>query len=31
MEDLALVATWLGVQPAVPIAEDELELGEDDD
>ena len=30
-EDLALVATWLGVQPAVPIAEDELELEEDDD
>ena len=30
-EDLALVSTWLGVQPAVPIAEDELELEEDDD
>jgi 2-C-methyl-D-erythritol 4-phosphate cytidylyltransferase len=29
--DLAQVATWLGVQPAVPIAEDELELEEDDD
>jgi 2-C-methyl-D-erythritol 4-phosphate cytidylyltransferase len=31
MHDLAQVATWLGVQPAVPIAEDELELEEDDD
>jgi 2-C-methyl-D-erythritol 4-phosphate cytidylyltransferase len=30
-EDLALVATWLGVKPAVPIADDELELEEDDD
>ena len=30
-EDLALVATWLGVQPAMPIGEDELELEEDDD
>ena len=30
-EDLALVATWLGVQPAVPIGEDELELEEDDE
>ncbi len=29
--DLALVSTWLGVQPAVPIAEDELELEEDDE
>ncbi|MBD0348669.1 MAG: 2-C-methyl-D-erythritol 4-phosphate cytidylyltransferase [Thermoleophilia bacterium] len=30
-EDLAVVATWLGVAPAVPIGEDELELEEDDD
>ena len=30
-EDLALVATWLGVAPAIPIGEDELELEEDDD
>ena len=30
-DDLALVATWLGVAPAIPIAEDELELEEDDD
>ena len=30
-EDLALVATWLGVAPALPIAEDELDLEEDDD
>jgi 2-C-methyl-D-erythritol 4-phosphate cytidylyltransferase len=30
-DDLALVATWLGVQPAIPIGEDELELDEDDE
>lgn len=30
-DDLALIATWLGVAPALPIAEDELELEEDDD
>ncbi|MFN2470351.1 MAG: 2-C-methyl-D-erythritol 4-phosphate cytidylyltransferase [Gaiellaceae bacterium] len=29
--DLALVATWLGVAPAVPIGEDELELEEGDE
>jgi 2-C-methyl-D-erythritol 4-phosphate cytidylyltransferase len=30
-DDLALVATWLGVQPAIPIGEDELELDEEDE
>ena len=30
-EDLALVSTWLGVTPALPIAEDEFDDDEDDD
>jgi 2-C-methyl-D-erythritol 4-phosphate cytidylyltransferase len=30
-EDLALVSTWLGVAPALPIPDDELDDDEDDD
>jgi 2-C-methyl-D-erythritol 4-phosphate cytidylyltransferase len=30
-EDLALVSTWLGVAPAVPIPDDELDHDEDED
>jgi hypothetical protein len=30
-EDLALVATWLGVSPPLPIDEDDLDEDEDDD
>ena len=30
-EDLALVSTWLGVSPPLPIEEDDLDEDEDDD
>ena len=30
-EDLALVSTWLGVSPPLPIDEDDLDEDEDDD